>query len=86
MSGQLFAAPAQKYRLGSPPASPVDSQLPSVAGAAVDDAAQLHPLHPSSPLLVFGVLAAMTFGLMAASASVRVGKTTAGVHVGDTHD
>lgn len=84
MSGQAFLPPAQKYRLAAGPASPVDSQLPAVAGASADDSQIDSPFHPHSPMLAFGVLAALTFGLMAASASVRVGKTTAGVNVGTT--
>lgn len=84
MSGVPFVAPADKYRLAPAPASPVDSQLVSVAGSAVDDQHAANPVHPHSPLLAFGVLAALTFGLMAASASVRVGHTTAGVSVGTT--
>lgn len=84
MSGVAFAAPADKYRLSAVPASPVDSQLASVAGSSADTASQLSPLHPHSPLFAFGVLAALTFGLMAASASVRVGKTSAGVNIGKT--
>ena len=84
MSGTAFMLPADKYRLGNPGMSHVDSQLPAVAGASAGDSRQMHPMHPHSPLFAFGVLAAITFGLMAASASVRVGKTTAGVTVGTT--
>lgn len=84
MSGVAFAAPVDKYRLAYAGPTAVDSPLPGVAGAAAGDDKQQSPFHPHSPLLAFGVLAALTFGLMAASASVRVGKTTAGVSVGTT--
>lgn len=39
---------------------------------------------PENPLFAFGVIAALTFGLMAFSTSVRVGKTSATVSVGST--
>ena len=52
---------------------------PSAAGAAAAKA-----LSPENPLFAFGVLAAVTFGLMAFSTSVRVGKTSARLEIGDT--
>ena len=50
---------------------------PSVAGQS---AAQMW--HPDSPIFWIGALAAVTFGLMAVSTNVRVGKTTASVALG----
>lgn len=44
---------------------------------AVDDTGLAH-----NPLLVFGGLAAVVFGLMAFSTSVRVGKTSASIEIG----
>jgi hypothetical protein len=38
--------------------------------------------HPDSPLFWFAGLAAVTFGLMAVSTNVRVGKTKASVSLG----
>ena len=39
---------------------------------------------PDNPLMAFGVLAAITFGLMAFSTSVRVGNSTATLKLGDS--
>ena len=41
-------------------------------------------LSAHNPLTAFGVLAAITFGLMAFSTSVRVGKTSASLKLGNT--
>lgn len=41
-------------------------------------------LSTHNPLTAFAALAAVTFGLMAFSTSVRVGKTTASLNLGDT--
>lgn len=65
------------------PATNADTQLDAVAtGSPSDPAGQL--LHPSNPLLAFAAIAAITFGLMAFSTSVRVGKTRAGIQIGET--
>lgn len=37
-----------------------------------------------NPLFVFGLIGAVTFGLMGFSTSARVGKTTASVSIGET--
>lgn len=37
-----------------------------------------------TPLIAFGVIGALVFGLMAFSTSVRVGKTSASVQIGST--
>ena len=60
-----------------------DSGLHALTAPAPEDA-NGRLLHPNNPLLAFGVLAAIAFGLMAVSTSVRVGKTTASIQVGDT--
>jgi hypothetical protein len=73
-----------RYRIPtSQPATGTESALPGVAGPQSDGPRTASPLSKDSPLLVFGVLAAVTFGLMAASTTVRVGGTSASVRVGD---
>lgn len=58
--------------------------------AAATETAQLHTPAAGehsltgNPLLVFGVLAATAFGLMAFSTSVRVGKARGTVSIGTT--
>jgi hypothetical protein len=63
-----------------------DSGLNALATPAAGAAATAKPFHPHNPLVAYGVLAGLTFGLMAfsTSGSVRVGKTklTAGLGVG----
>lgn len=91
MAGSIpagFGMGAAKY--GAPTQGPsinTDStQLSTVATASAGDPGA-NPLHPSNPLVAFGVIAAFAFGLMAVStsASVRVGraKAGAGVHIGE---
>lgn len=62
----------------------VHTELASVPTGSVGNANEAKPWHPDNPLLWFGGLAAVAFGLMAFSTSVRVGKTTATVALGDT--
>jgi len=66
---------------------------PALSGAPSETAAMATPsaddpdgrlLHPGNPLLAFGVIGAVVFGLMAFSTSVRVGHTKAGISIGDT--
>lgn len=79
------ATPASAYGLfGGGPASSAVSELssvvaPSAAGSRADSV-----LHPDNPFVIFVLLGAATFGLMAFSTSVRVGHTTASVSVGNT--
>jgi hypothetical protein len=75
---------ADKFNLpDTRPASSIDSGMNAMTTpAAADHDGGL--LHPGNPLLAFGVLAAVAFGLMAVSTTVRVGKTTASVQVGAT--
>lgn len=68
----------------SGPASSAVTELGSVSTPSVAGARQESPFHPDNPLVVFGLIAALTFGLMAFSTSVRVGGTTASVAIGDT--
>lgn len=77
------SAPA-KYGGGflkSQPADPAGGSLAGVAGPS--KAEERHAaLDPRSPLLWFGVLAAVTVGLMSYSTSVKVGPVSAAVKVG----
>ena len=65
-----------------------ESSLQSVSTPSVGAAALGSAIHPDNPLVVWGLLGALTFGLMAfsTSGSVRVGKTTAtaGLGIGST--
>jgi hypothetical protein len=76
---RLYAGPAQSPAVA-------DSGLTALATPSRGSAAAAAPWHPSSPMFAYGVLGALTFGLMAfsTSGSVRVGKTklTAGLGVG----
>lgn len=83
-----YSIGAERYRLGfsGPQATAAATQssglsaLPTPAQSYGDEG---KPWHPSSPLFAFGVLAAVTVGLMAVSTSggvqLRIGKTVAGV-------
>ncbi|MCW2498143.1 hypothetical protein [Jatrophihabitans sp.] len=72
-----------KYGIPVVSGSSGPSEMHSVPSMGPDDHDGLL-LHPSNPLLAFGVIGAVVFGLMAFSTSVRVGKTTAGLKIGDT--
>ena len=74
---------ADKFNLQRGPATPHDSGMNAMTTPAPQDP-DGGLLHPHNPLLAFGVLAAVAFGLMAASTTVRVGKTTAGIKIGET--
>lgn len=76
--------PADQYRVSATTPSRTPSQLHSVPTPAAGAAKAASPLSPENPLFWFGVLGAATFGLMAFSTSVRVGKATASVAVGKT--
>lgn len=82
-----FSVGAERYRLfGGTPATAAAVQgtgLHALPTPAESYGQEGKPWHPSSPLFAFGVVAALTVGLMAVStsgsASVRVGKTVATV-------
>jgi hypothetical protein len=73
-----------KFGIGDGPASNSPTALSSTVTPSEDGQAAAKLLNPSNPLLAFGALAAITFGLMAFSTSVRVGKTSASLKVGDS--
>lgn len=68
----------------SGPASNVPTAQASMVTPSTAGASAAKVLSPDNPLFAFGVLAAVTFGLMAFSTSVRVGKTSASLKIGDS--
>lgn len=61
----------------------VTSELHAVSSPAEDAANAVLPFHPENPLLIFGLIAAVTFGFMAFSTSVKVGGAKAALSIGD---
>lgn len=78
MGPEKFGIPSSAPASNAP-TSQASMVTPSAAAQAASKA-----LNPENPLLAFGVLAAVTFGLMAFSTSVRVGKTSASLKIGDS--
>jgi hypothetical protein len=73
-----------KYGIPSDgPASNAPTALASTVTPSEDGAAAAKLLSPHNPLTAFAVVAALTFGLMAFSTSVRVGGTSASFKIGD---
>lgn len=68
----------------SAPASNAPTALASTVTPSAQGAAAAKLASAENPFTAFAVLAALTFGLMAFSTSVRVGKTTASLAVGST--
>lgn len=66
------------------PAANSPSSLGSLAAPSADGQAAANPLSPANPLFAYALVAAVTFGLMAFSTSVRVGHTTAALKVGNS--
>jgi hypothetical protein len=60
------------------------TELGSVVSPSEAATSAGHLLSLENPLTAFGLVAALTFGLMAFSTSVRVGKTSASLNVGST--
>jgi hypothetical protein len=80
-------APVGPSKYGMSPgvtSAPPMTELSSVASPSKAAQAAGSPLNPDNPLFWFGVIGAVTFGLMAFSTSVRVGGTTASLNLGDT--
>lgn len=80
----LYSIGAERYRLGA--TTPADAFAPTQASGlqalpTPAEGAAPPPWHPDNPLFAFGLLAALTVGLMAVSTSggvsLRVGKTVA---------
>lgn len=89
MSNWAPAGP-ERFRLFDTAPLPVatDTGLSTLATPSAGAAQEASMWHPANPLFAFGLLGALTFGLMAFSTSgaVRVGKTTVktGLSVGAT--
>jgi hypothetical protein len=66
------------------PASNAPTALASTVTPSEQGQAAAKLLSPHNPLFAFGALAAVTFGLMAFSTSVRVGHTSASLNLGET--
>lgn len=71
-----------RYGLNRSNTGPVTelTSIPTPTQGAADEA---NPWHPDNPLFWFAGLAALTFGLMAFSTTVRVGGARASVSVGN---
>lgn len=70
--------------MGPGPASNTPTAAASLVTPSAAEQSAARVLSPENPLLAFGVLAALTFGLMAFSTSVRVGHTSAKLSIGDS--
>lgn len=78
-------APSGVGKYGLTPDGPVSttpSELHAVASPSEGAAASAKLLSPSNPLFWFAGIAAVTFGLMAFSTSVRIGKGSASLSLG----
>ncbi len=82
--GPVLTGPA-KYGIDpTSPASNAPTALASTVTPGEHDQAVTQLLSPHNPLFAFGLLAGVTFGLMAFSTSVRVGNSSASINLGDT--
>jgi hypothetical protein len=70
--------------LGPGPASNTPTAQSSLVTPSAAEQSATKLVSPENPLLAFGVLAAITFGLMAFSTSVRVGNSSASLKLGDS--
>jgi len=68
-------------RLGATSTAPLDP-LASVAGPSPKDLQASSLLSLRNPVTIFGLFAAVTFGLIAVSSHVRVGKARASASIG----
>ena len=83
----MGANPASRFRLsavGAPAAPDMSGGLSSIYSASEDGQNQSKFMHPDNPLFWFAGIAAVAFGLMAASTTVRVGPIKGGLSVGKT--
>lgn len=84
MSGE-YAPPSAGARYGlrtDGPATPATSELNTATTPSPAAVAEGQPWNPASPLFWLGAIAAVTFGLMAVSTSVRVGPARVSVSAG----
>lgn len=78
MGPEKFGIPA------SGPAANVPTTQASMVTPSEKGQAAAGLLNPHNPMVAFAALAAITFGLMAFSTSVRVGGTSASLKIGDS--
>jgi len=85
-SAQTWAPPipSSRFNMATGPVTTTPSELHAISTPAEGAEAASQPWNPENPLFWFGAIAAVTFGLMAFSTSVRVGKTTASLNLGST--
>jgi len=81
-SGWAPAGPARYGLVSQGPASNATTELTSIASPADGASNELALWHPANPMFWVAAIGALTFGLMAASTTVRVGKAKATVSVG----
>ena len=85
MASQTWSpASSEKFRVGAPTQTLPATQLHNVPTPAEGAARAASPLSPQNPLFWFGAAAAVTFGLMAFSTTVRVGGKDFSVSAGKT--
>ncbi len=85
MSATTWSPPPAGVRYGISthgPATTATTELSATPTPGVGAEAAAQPWNPANPLFWFGAVAALTFGLMAFSTSVRIGGTKASVPVG----
>jgi len=77
------ASPGGRYGLNRSNTGPVTelTSIPTPTQGAADEA---NPWHPENPLFWFAGIAALTFGLMAFSTTVRVGGAHASLSLGNS--
>jgi hypothetical protein len=76
-------APGAKYGMGTAAASSM-SELTAVPTPSKEANESAQPWNPANPLFWFAAIAAVTFGLMAVSTTVRVGPAKGSVSLGKT--
>ena len=69
--------------MGAAPASPTPTSLTGLATPGERGQDVSKPWSPESPLFAFGLLLALTTGLMAVGTSVRVGNARGALQIGD---
>ncbi len=73
--------PAARFKLAAGRGTAAPSERHAAVTPSTGDKAA-KPWHPDSPLLWFAGIAAVAFGLMAFSTTVRVGRATGTVSIG----
>jgi hypothetical protein len=74
---------AARFNLAPTRPSAAHTELNAVSTPAEGAETDAQPWNPANPLFWFGALAALTFGLMAVSTTVRVGPAKASLSLGE---